>query len=81
MTGDGTGRDRDNCSNSIQNILNMIKRQYGTILNGSGVNIVITEGSVITEDFIVSGFSGNGWLTLFWEDNTIFSNEKDMNNN
>ena len=80
MTGDGTGRDRDNCSNSIQNVLNMIKRQYGTILNGSGVEIVITKGSVITEDFIVSGFSGNGWLTLFWEYNTIFSGIININN-
>ena len=70
-TGDGSGRDQNNYSDSIQDIIQSIWTDYGQVLC-KNITITVKRGSKITDDISIRGFGGWSNLTIKWEYNTQF---------
>lgn len=67
-TGDGTGRDMNNKSNSVNNALNWIWKKYGAYSWRQDLYVYI-DGGVYYEDVYVGGWIGTGTVQLVFNHN------------
>ncbi|MGL5764115.1 MAG: phage tail spike protein [Sarcina sp.] len=70
-TGDGTGRDVNNKSNSVNSVLVYIEQKYGRYLNWQNINIWIDPGNY-TENIRIIGWLGVGNINIYMNDGTTF---------
>lgn len=64
-TGDGTGRDPNNKSNSITGALNWVKQKYGSYSMRQDLFVYI-DGGTYSEDVYVGGWIGTGTVQLIF---------------
>ena len=69
-TGDGSGKNESNKSDSINSVINTIKEDYGTYLNNEDIVINIESGTY-KENINIEGFLGYGSLTLNYDKSAI----------
>lgn len=69
-SGDGSGRDVNNKSNSINHTLNYIFENYGCYSKARGIEIEVGHGTY-SENIYIGGWIGSGHITIFLNDNVI----------
>lgn len=72
-TGDGTGRDGNNKSNSIQSILEYIKNNYGCYSYRQDINIYCDNGISLNENINISGWIGSGYIYIVFGASSTFT--------
>lgn len=79
-SGDGTGIDSNNVSNSFNDVMNYIKKEYGDHLDGIDITINLSEGTY-TENLTIAGFSGYGRMVINVNPNAILYSDFFIYNN
>lgn len=69
-TGDGTGRDTSNKSNSINSVFQYIKNNYGVYSFRQDINIVCDNGINLNEDIYIGGWIGSGVIQISFGDSS-----------
>ena len=64
-TGDGTGRDANNKSNSINRTLRWIRDNYGHYSHHQDMNIYVEDG-IYTENVMIAGWLGTGVINIIF---------------
>lgn len=70
-TGDGTGRDTNNKSNSINHTLEWIKENYGVYSYKKDIKFYI-DGDTYYEDIYIGGWLGSGVITFNFDNNATW---------
>lgn len=70
-TGDGTGRDSSNKSDSFNNVIKYIKNNYGVYLQNNKILNFYFEDGTYNEDINIRGFLGEGKININLTNETI----------
>ena len=72
-TGDGTGRNTSNKSNSINSILEYIKNTAGRYIHRQDINIYCDSGVNMNEDIYIGGWIGSGMILINFGANSSYT--------
>lgn len=72
-TGDGTGRDASNKSNSVNNILEYIRDSYGAYIYKQDININCDSGMDLNENIYIGGWTGCGVIAVYFGAGSTFT--------
>lgn len=70
-TGDGSGRDENNLSNSINHTLAWIRDKYGVYSYKQDINIHVNRGTY-SEDIVISGWIGSGMIQVVFDNHAVW---------
>lgn len=69
-TGDGSGRDSSNKADTVSDVINNIKDNYGTYFKNENITIKLESGKY-KENIDISGFLGFGSINLDFDSSTV----------
>lgn len=79
-TGDGSGRDPSNKSNSINNVLNWIWNNYGVYSWRKDLNIFCDPGTY-NENIVITGWLGSGVIRIYFHPDSTWYGQHTIEDN
>lgn len=79
-TGDGSGRDPSNKSNSISNVLNWIWNNYGVYSWRKDLNIFCDPGTY-NENIVITGWLGSGVIRIYFHPDSTWYGQHTIEDN